>query len=175
MSEWPAAMRRHGEMVRCHERQWKACPDDRPDPREKTARMLSEAIVEIYRLTGWPPWRVASEVAKFTRGGRADVLRWAQEGVPKNERRFLWDRVEDLRQRFKPARHWGPRRVWKLRERIGCRLDLALKVGVELEDVRAWERGDRRPTKAEAEDLERLEKQQREGDAHERLQAGDGS
>jgi hypothetical protein len=161
--ERPAVMRRNFEMTACLHRQGKEMPDGRPDTHGKTARMLSEAIVEIYRLSGWPPWRVASELAKFTRGGRRDVLRWARDGVPESERGPLWDRVEDLRQRFRRARHWGPRRVRRLRERGGCRLDLALEAGVELEDVRAWERGERRPTESEAEELERLERQNREG------------
>jgi len=153
-------MQSHSEMVHSnpHLRQ------DKPGTMTRTARMLSEAIVELYRLSGWPPWRVAAEIAEGTGGSRRDVLRWARDGVPLEQRGLLWDRVERLRQRWRPSRHWGPRRVRRLRERVGCRLDLALELDVDLETVRAWERGEDRPTRSQADELSGVERRLSGGD-----------
>ena len=160
-------MERHSEVVSITPNKGQ----DKPSPQNLTAQMLSAAIVELYRLSGWPPWRVAAEIAVGS-GSREDVLRWARDGVPREKRHLVWNRVEDLRQRWKPARHWGPRRVRRLREEVGSRLDLALEVGVELETVRAWESGERRPTRSEATDLKGLERQCESAD-HRRLMEGD--
>lgn len=122
----------------------------RPDVASATARLLSEAIVRLYRLTGWPPARVALELAAATGGSRRDVLRWAQDGVPRCERDALFARIEELEERHRPAWRWNSGRVEHLRaERGWSRLDLAIEADLTVQRVREIERG-ATPSRAEA-------------------------